>query len=104
MWHMDTLATVCNADPQLLLATAHKLVDLTDPASTTAGIECKYHLLPVGRVGHGWLQSHVRDRAAIGKLNQGNAQVSSIHDARLRRRVRQAALRPQGQRAAGSMA
>lgn len=32
-WHLDTLATICRADPGLLLATASRTVDLTDPAS-----------------------------------------------------------------------
>jgi protein phosphatase len=29
-WHMETLARVCAHDPQLLLATPHRLVDVTD--------------------------------------------------------------------------
>jgi protein phosphatase len=32
-WHLDTLAAVCRADPVLLLATASRIVDVTDPAS-----------------------------------------------------------------------
>jgi protein phosphatase len=32
-WHLDTLAAVYRADPGLLLATASRIVDLTDPAS-----------------------------------------------------------------------
>ncbi|HJT35383.1 MAG TPA: polynucleotide kinase-phosphatase [Pirellulales bacterium] len=35
VWHMDTLAAVCRADPQLLLATPYKTVDVTDPSSET---------------------------------------------------------------------
>jgi protein phosphatase len=38
-WHMDTLAVVCRADPELLLATNHQLVDVTDPVSVAAGGE-----------------------------------------------------------------
>lgn len=30
VWHMETLVKVCKADPQLLLATPYKLVDLED--------------------------------------------------------------------------
>jgi protein phosphatase len=30
-WHMETLAHICSFDPQLLLATPHRLVDVTDP-------------------------------------------------------------------------
>ncbi len=32
-WHLDTLAAVSRADPAWLLATASRIVDLTDPAS-----------------------------------------------------------------------
>jgi protein phosphatase len=38
-WHMDTLATVCREDSELLLATQYKLVDVTDPASEADGIQ-----------------------------------------------------------------
>jgi len=37
VWHMETLAKVCAADPDLLLATPHKVIDLTDPAEEQAG-------------------------------------------------------------------
>ncbi len=37
-WHMETLATVCQADPELLLATSYKLVDVTDPDSQAEGV------------------------------------------------------------------
>ena len=33
VWHMDTLAGICQADGQLLLATPYLAVDVTDPAS-----------------------------------------------------------------------
>ncbi len=33
VWHMDTLARVCLADPAILLATPYKIVDVTDMAS-----------------------------------------------------------------------
>ncbi len=38
MWHMDTLAKVCREDPELLLATAYKLVDVTDSTSQAEGV------------------------------------------------------------------
>ena len=38
LWHMETLAEVCRADPELLLATRYKVVDVTDPASQEEGI------------------------------------------------------------------
>ena len=39
IWHMDTLAKVCREDPELLLATPYKVVDVTDPASQAEGID-----------------------------------------------------------------
>ena len=38
MWHMATLKRLCDADEGLLRATAHMIVDVTDPASQEAGI------------------------------------------------------------------
>jgi protein phosphatase len=38
-WHMETLAVVCREDPELLLTTSYKLVDVTDPASQAEGVE-----------------------------------------------------------------
>jgi protein phosphatase len=38
VWHMETLAGICQADPGLLLATPFRVVDLTDPADQTAAI------------------------------------------------------------------
>ena len=37
IWHMDTLATVCRADPELMLATAYKLVDPNDATNVADG-------------------------------------------------------------------
>jgi protein phosphatase len=37
-WHMDTLATLCLQDPELLLATPYKIIDLTDVDSEQEGI------------------------------------------------------------------
>ncbi|MBI3946261.1 MAG: polynucleotide kinase-phosphatase [Armatimonadetes bacterium] len=37
VWHMETLARACRADPELLLATPCQAVDVTDPASEDAG-------------------------------------------------------------------
>ncbi len=39
IWHMDTLATICRADTELLLATSYKLVDPNDETSVAAGSE-----------------------------------------------------------------
>jgi polynucleotide kinase-phosphatase len=38
VWHMEALAKICAADPQVLLATQTKLVDVTDPESERGGI------------------------------------------------------------------
>ncbi len=38
LWHMETLAEVCRADTELLLATRHKVVDVTDQTSQDEGI------------------------------------------------------------------
>jgi protein phosphatase len=39
VWHMDTLAAVCAADPKFLLATPYQVINLLDPASESQGIE-----------------------------------------------------------------
>jgi protein phosphatase len=37
VWHMDTLAKVCREDPELLLATSYKVVEVTDPDQVAEG-------------------------------------------------------------------
>lgn len=39
LWHMDRLAKICQHDPQLLLATQFKVVDVTNPDSEQAGVD-----------------------------------------------------------------
>jgi protein phosphatase len=39
VWHMETLAGVCRADTEVLLATPFQVIDLTDPQSEQAGID-----------------------------------------------------------------
>ncbi len=51
VWHMETLAQICRHDPQVLLATASQVVDVTVPASEQAGIEWWKAL--TGRGGEG---------------------------------------------------
>jgi len=51
VWHMDTLSAVCRADPELLLATSYKVVDVTDPASVADGVAWWTEL--TGRGGEG---------------------------------------------------
>jgi protein phosphatase len=38
LWHMEILSEICRIDPELLAGTAHRVVDVTDPASQSAGI------------------------------------------------------------------
>jgi protein phosphatase len=51
VWHMDTLAKVCREDPELLLATPYKVVDVTDPAQVADGVSWWTEL--TGRGGEG---------------------------------------------------
>jgi polynucleotide kinase-phosphatase len=36
VWHMEALTEICRADPELLVATSYRIVDLADPASEAA--------------------------------------------------------------------
>jgi protein phosphatase len=51
VWHMETLAKVCRQAPELLLATPYLLVDVTEPASQTAGVEWWTRLTEAGGEG-----------------------------------------------------
>jgi protein phosphatase len=51
LWHMETLARICAADPALLLATPFQIVDLTQPADLEKGIAWWQEL--TGRGGEG---------------------------------------------------
>lgn len=51
VWHMNTLAKACAADPGVLLATPCKIVDLTDDASQREGVSWWTEL--TGRGGEG---------------------------------------------------
>ena len=50
-WHMDTLAELCRADEQLLLATPYRIVDVTDPASIEEGVRWWQELTDRGGEG-----------------------------------------------------
>lgn len=50
-WHMETLAKVCREAPELLLATSYKVIDVTDPAKVTEGVDWWTEL--TGRGGEG---------------------------------------------------
>jgi protein phosphatase len=51
VWHMETLAAICRADDELLLATEYKVVDVTDEAGQAEGIRWWEEL--TGRGGEG---------------------------------------------------
>src|SRR5207237_2437223 len=50
-WHMDTLAQLCQADSELLLATPYKVVNVNDTSSLEEGIAWWHEL--TGRGGEG---------------------------------------------------
>src|SRR5579864_3244293 len=48
LWHMERLARICGADPELLLATPFQVVDLTDRADQGKGIKWWEELTATG--------------------------------------------------------
>ena len=52
-WHMETLAEVCRADPELLLATPYRVVDVTDPGEPGGGDRLVGRADRAGRRGDG---------------------------------------------------
>ncbi|MHC4562946.1 MAG: polynucleotide kinase-phosphatase [Planctomycetota bacterium] len=69
LWHMETLADICGRDSGLLLATAHKVLDVTDPASVAEGVAWWDEL--TGRGGEGMvvkpLEFVVRGRKGLAQ-------------------------------------
>jgi protein phosphatase len=51
VWHMETLAGICKADPELLLATPFQTADLTEPADQERGIKWWEDLTAIGGEG-----------------------------------------------------
>jgi protein phosphatase len=51
LWHMETLARICQADTELLLATPFQVVDLTDKAEHDKGIKWWEELTASGGEG-----------------------------------------------------
>ncbi len=51
VWHMETLAGICKADPDLLLATPFRTVDLTEPSDKEKGIQWSEELTASGGEG-----------------------------------------------------
>ncbi len=50
-WHMDQLARVCKQDPEVLVATPYKVIDVTDPDSEREGLEWWQQLTSAGGEG-----------------------------------------------------
>jgi protein phosphatase len=69
VWHMETLAEVCRADPELLLTTPYRVVDVIDPVSLAAAVEWWTDL--TGRGGEGMV---VKPLTFIHRGNQGLTQ------------------------------
>jgi protein phosphatase len=51
VWHMETLAAICQHDPQVLLATPFRVIDVTDPKSEAEGIAWWKELVDLGGEG-----------------------------------------------------
>ena len=75
VWHMETLAGICRADPELLLETPFQALDLTQPADQQKGIAWWEELTAAGGEGmvvkplefvskgrKGWVQPAVKVR------------------------------------------
>ncbi|MEA5503025.1 polynucleotide kinase-phosphatase [Halotia wernerae UHCC 0503] len=50
-WHLEQIAKICHSDPALLLATAYKVINLTDPSSQAEGVHWWEKLTEVGGEG-----------------------------------------------------
>lgn len=50
-WHMQTLAAICEKDPDLLFATPHRIAELTDPESQQQAVEWWEQLTAAGGEG-----------------------------------------------------
>jgi protein phosphatase len=68
-WHMETLAGVCQADPELLLATPFQVIDLTNAGEQAKGIQWWEEL--TGRGGEGMV---VKPLEFVTKGRKGLAQ------------------------------
>jgi protein phosphatase len=69
LWHMETLAALCHADPDLLTATPYRVVDLADPASEEAATAWWEDL--TGRGGEGMV---IKPLSFLARGRRGLAQ------------------------------
>ena len=74
-WHMEMLAEVCRADPELLLATRYMVVDVTDPTSQEEGIGWWLEL--TGQGGEGMVVKD--DPSRSGNCNERSSN-SAAHE------------------------
>jgi protein phosphatase len=51
VWHMQQLGKICGFDPEMLLATPYKIVDVTDPSSEAEGTDWWIELTQRGGEG-----------------------------------------------------
>jgi protein phosphatase len=69
LWHMQTLARLANAAPELLIATEHRTIDVTDDASRGEGMRWWEEL--TGRGGEGIV---VKPRSFVARGRRGLVQ------------------------------
>jgi protein phosphatase len=69
VWHMETLAQICQADPEILLATPYQVVDLTEPDDQAKATQWWEDL--TGRGGEGMV---VKPLEFMAKGSKGLAQ------------------------------
>jgi protein phosphatase len=100
LWHMDTLAKICDSDSDVLLATPYKVVDLTDSDSEAEGTRWWLDLTSKGGEGmvvkpidfvmkgrKGLVQPAVKVRGPeYLRIIYGPEYMAPEHMARLRRR------------------
>jgi protein phosphatase len=69
VWHMEEITKICRCDPELLLATPYKIVDVTDSTSEAEGIDWWMKL--TGRGGEGMV---IKPLNVIVRGNRGLVQ------------------------------
>lgn len=69
LWHLEEIAAFCAVDPELLMATPYRLVDLEDEASVNAAIEWWTELTGRGQEG-----MVIKPRQFLSRREEGFAQ------------------------------
>ena len=65
-WHMQTLKRLCDADPEVLLATKTQVIDVTNESSVGKG--CQWWLDMTGKGGEGMV---IKPMEFVAKGNRG---------------------------------